>query len=56
LRERVPLLRARENRRLITEPIQISEKYEHQQAGGAQCNGEMGAGRLHQRKFAGLVG
>src|SRR6202521_3787913 len=53
LGERVALLGARQNRRLVAEPVHIAEEHEHEQASGAQSNSEMGARKAHQEKFGG---
>jgi hypothetical protein len=38
LGERVAFRRARQNRRLVAQPIEIAEKHQHKQASGAQCD------------------
>src|SRR4029077_7061164 len=53
LGERVAFLGARQNRRLVAEPVHVAKEHEHEQASGAQSNGEMGARKAHQEKFGG---
>src|ERR1700691_2346644 len=53
LGQRIAFFGARQNWRLVAEPIQIAQKHQDKQASGAQCDREMGAGNLHHENFAG---